>query len=448
MRQTIILLIVALIFTFNLFLLKGANAAQLVFNPQLNISEQYSDNIFLSPENQEDDYITNVDLNLTLQLLSRTAGLELVLDPSYNTFADHSDLDFWRYAGRLKLWNNFGRSTRLEITNDYLETENPRDQSENFSPDNPLIGPAISADTNRRGRNRYRTDIAKGLFTHQFGAKDNFYTGLQFDNLEQIDKVEGELLNDYENWQPSLGIEYWFNERWGFAIDGYYSNRNYVDLNDREEYTGSLKIQRAFSRLLTGFIEGHYTRLNFDKPSDDDYQIYEPSLGFAYIFQENAKFTLSVGYYIQDFDGPEKNQESMIVNSEIYKRWDFRTAYFSLIGKSGYDINDQGVQDLGLDIYYQARFEAGYNFTPRLSTSIFGSYRQDEYPNLDPKRRDQTWTTGAGLAYQALQWMNISLNYNYTNFGTDDPSQEFQEYVENSAILKITLQPTVPYRWN
>ena len=102
-------------------------AAQFLFVPELTVGVEYTDNIFLTPTNEVDDFITTTGLRLTGQILGRTAGLELTYNPSFSAFADNSDFNFWRHAGRLYTWNDLRRSTRISLSNDYLETENPRD---------------------------------------------------------------------------------------------------------------------------------------------------------------------------------------------------------------------------------------------------------------------------------------------------------------------------------
>lgn len=439
--------LLTIVMAMNVFMLTAGQlkAAQLLFTPELNLSEQYSDNIYLTPENEEHDYISAAGLNLTLQALGRTAGLELNLNPSYNAFADHSELNYWRYSGRLRLWNDPARNTRLELISDYLETENPRDQSTDFTPEDPSTGPAIRSDLNRRGRNRYRNSVSTASLSHQFGARDQLRTAVLYSYREDIDTVSGQQVNDFTNWQPSLGLEYWLAQRFGVAFDGYFSSRDYTDRNDRQEYFGDLRLLYALQERLSAFIGYRHTILDYDQETDADYQIYQPHVGFTYQFQETARITIGAGYYIQDFDGRDENEEEWTVNSEIFKRWNFRFSYISLAGSSGYEIEDQGTQDLGLNIYYRARLEAGYRFTSRFSGNIYGSYRRDDYPNDIPDRTVIRINTGTSLSYQALQWMFFNLTYNYADVSSD---LDTEEYTENSVILMVTLRPAAPFRLN
>ncbi|MCJ8502120.1 outer membrane beta-barrel protein [Desulfatitalea alkaliphila] len=431
-----------------IFLLMAAptNAAQFLFTPELAAGVEYTDNLFLTPTNEVDDFITTVGLTLTGQLLGRTAGLELIYNPSYSFFADNQDLDFLRHVARVYTWKDLRRNTRLSLANDYLETENPRDTSLDFAPDDPTEGPVIGEDLTRRGRTRYRVNTTEGRLDHQYGARNTFYTALSYSFLQDIDTTPGTTVADHRIWEPALGIEHWFTQRWGVTLDGYYSHRDYVDENDRQEYNGALSLMRSFTPTLTGFVGYRHTVLYFDEPTDEDYQIYYPNAGMRYQFQENASISIAGGYLIQEFrDSDTPNEEGFVVEAALFKRWPFRSGHIELTGGSGYRIDDTGAEVRGLNIYYEGGLGLLYNLTRRISATAYGAYRYDDYPNDTPELSEQTIGAGAGIGYQALQWMNIGLTYSYRQRLSDIPTEE---YTENSVMLVITMSPTRPYRWN
>jgi hypothetical protein len=421
------------------------HAAQVLFTPELVLTQEYSDNIFLTPDNEEEDFISSAGLGLSFQFLGRTAGLELNYTPTFSSFADNSDLNYWRHEAGLRTWNDFTRNTRFEITNSYLETENPQDGSTLLITGDPFEAPIIGTDIFRRGRTRYRTNIAQARLSHQFGANDNVHVGLRHEYLEDIDTFAGIPVNDYTNIQPFAGFTYGFAHNWSLQTEGYYSSRDYTDRNDREEYTGFVRMLYALSRSLDTFVEYRHTRLDFEQDTDNDFQIYSPSAGFRYQFQENAHILLGAGYYIQDIDNRDDRNEGWLANSEIFKRWAFRSGYVDLTGTSGYTLTDTGTADEGLTIFYQARLALEHNFTNRFSANAYAAYRYNDYPEQQPNLSDQILNAGAGLRYQALQWMSVGLSYTFRDFSSDAPQRE---YTENRAMLSITMRPASPYRWN
>ena len=76
-------------------------AAQVLFTPTLFLSEEYTDNVDLDPDNEIDDFITTAGLTLTGEILGRTAGLELTYMPSYSIYQDNTDYDSWRHEASL-----------------------------------------------------------------------------------------------------------------------------------------------------------------------------------------------------------------------------------------------------------------------------------------------------------------------------------------------------------
>lgn len=447
-RKRIIVLVVVAIF---IWLSTSAHSAQLLLRPELIVSEEYNDNIFLSPDNEEDDFITSAGIGLTGQILGRTSGFELNYTPTFNSFAYNSDLNYWRHEARVQLNKSFSRNTRIELTDNYLETEDPLDESQDFSPEDPTTGPGVDPDRLRRGRDRYRTNRASAVMTHQFGPRDNVSLAMRYNFHEDIDTYPGVRVEDYTELRPSLGLDYWFSQRWGMELDGYYSKRNYEERNDRNEYTGYLRLLHALNRNLSGYLEYRHTELYYDRdydPDEDiDYKTYIPSVGIRYNLGERSYFTLSVGYLFQELDDVENDYDDYgwLINSEIAKRWSFQTSYLEVVGGSGYQVEDTGVQDLGLNIYYTGRVTLGYAFSSRINTEIYGGYRYDDYPNEEPDRVDQNVNAGAVIGYQALQWMNLQLAYRFRDQYSDIESEE---YTENRVTFTISIAPVGPYRLN
>jgi Putative beta-barrel porin 2 len=418
-------------------------AAQVLFTPQVTLGEQYSDNIFLTPSNEQHDFITSVGLGFTGQMLWQTAGLQLIYNPSYNFYADHSDVDYWRHPAHLHAWKDFTREIRLDVNDDYLETANPQDNTAQFAAGNPLQGPAIPTDLLRRGIRKYRQNTADARLTHQFGLRDQYFIGVQSYILRNIQTPINAQANDYTIWQPTAGLDYWFGPLWGLETRLYYANEDYTSNLDQKKYNGTLKLLRQITRTFSGFVQYRQTALYYDKPTFNDYQIYSPSAGVQYQFEQNAYISIGGGYYIQNIKNGD-NRKSWLATSEIYKRWAFRSGYVDLTGGSGYDIRDTGTQILGLDIYYTGRLDFNYNLTQRLAAVAYGAYRYDNFPNQVPKRIDRVASAGAGLNYQILRWMSASLNYDFRKYISDIKTLE---YKENRVTLLITMAPSVPYRW-
>jgi hypothetical protein len=259
--------------------------------------------------------------------------------------------------------------------------------------------------------------------------------------LREIDVPSDRDKNDNDVWEPFLGLTYWFNVRWGVELDGTYSNRSYENDDDREQYDSTYRLRRRFTRHLDGFVEYRNTVLDFDG-NRSDYVVHAPAAGIDYQLDENTSISLGGGYYIQDRDN-DSNESGYFTDASILKRWPYRRGFVTLTGASGYDIDDEGEEDLGLNIYYRTTLAAGYDFTRRLSgnASISGQY--NDYP--DENRDDQTINAGTGLNYLATRWMRLGLSYDFTKQFSDDSNDE---YTVNRVLFTVNLFPTQPFRIN
>jgi hypothetical protein len=417
-------------------------AAQVLFSPGLVLSEEYTDNLFLDSQGEEYDFTTTAGVDLTGQILWRTAGIELRYNPTYEFYQENDDLNSWRHEAGLYTWKQLTRGTRIELRDTYLRSNDPSDESAAIEQDGQLQGPAVTADPNRRGRNEYYTNLAEARLDHQFGASDEVYVAYQYSSLRDVDIPPGTAVDDNDISIPSIGLAYNFSQQWGMEIDSSYAMTDYKERNDRNEYNGNLRLLYRFDRALSCYVNYRHTNLAYDQDTDEDYTVYEPSVGVRYDFPDEASIEIGAGYYVQDFETSE-DEEGFNITSDISKTWLFPGWYTGISGGSGYAIDDNGVADNGLDIYYQGRLEVGYNFASTLTGSVYGGYRYDDYPSEVPERSQQSASAGASLSWQALNWMHVGLTYGITDVSSD---RETDEYTENRAMITIRMAPSSPFR--
>jgi hypothetical protein len=277
-------------------------AAQVLFTPSLTLSEEYTDNLFMTPDNETDEYITTAGLGLTGQVIWRTAGLELNYSPSYIKHDDNDDNDSWRHSASLSAWKTIKQNTQCELRNTYLRTSDPVDNSGAIDPDDPTIGPEIESDINRRGRREYYRNVTNARVSHQFGSNDSFYVAYRYSILRDEDIPIGQTVSDNDISTPSAGLTYNFTPRFGMELDASYAISDYEEQNDRDEFSGGIRLLNNFSRTLSGFFAYSHTILDYDEDTSEDYKIYRPSIGFEVSLKENAGISIDAGYYNQDFE--------------------------------------------------------------------------------------------------------------------------------------------------
>jgi len=439
-----------------LFTASSVFAFQATFLPRMSVSEEYTDNFFLTEDNEEDEFITVISLGFTTELLWQHSGIEISYDPAYAIYNEFSENDTWRHTALLYGWSDLTRNSRLEINNAFVQTEDPFDEEDIYyiRSDDPAIG---ADPTLRTSREPYIRNIASLRFTNQFGENDSFYLEYAYGILENEDKT----IEDNTRHIPSAGLTYWFTPQWGSEIiisyikaeysreDEFFTGPDAGDPSDDfNAYNGNIRLIKRFSRQLEGHLA--YTHIYFDSEvNEDDYQIYNPYIGFNYEVAQDKTVIVNVGYALLNYEEEIDDRDDLSgpTADAVFEKT-FQRGSISLLGAGGYDFAYFGAEDLGVSIFYEAGLEAEYNLTRRVTGDIFGSYRQDRYEEEDPVRRDKATTGGVGLSYEYERWLSSNINfiiraeYSYRNFDSniEDP------YIENRGFFSITLTRSQPYR--
>ena len=80
----------------------------------------------------------------------------------------------------------------------------------------------------------------------------------------------------------------------------------------------------------------------------------------------------------------------------------------------------------------------------QLAGTLRVGHRRVTYIDEDPDREDTIWDAGAGLAYQALPWMTVSLDYLYRQLRSNI---DINDYTENRGTISVTLTPRQAIRF-
>jgi hypothetical protein len=427
--------IVGLVILIAVFLITiDAFAAQYTFTPRVSAREEYNDNIFLTENNTEDDFITSVSVGGTFQALGKTSGLELISDPSYNWFADNTSDDYWRVPAVLDIWSNFSRRTRLEIFDRFLRDTDRESDDPVISVDGRVRAPGDT--TVRSGREWFYTNYTTARINHQFGSDDSVYGQFLY-SLRREEESDG---NENDRYAPSAGLTYWFGPKWGTTIDATYTRALFDNSPDYDDIAGIFQLMRRFTRQFQIFGRYGYAYRDNDDDLVDDYQVHAPSAGFIYDVAKDARISLGAGYYYQDVDGGD-NEQGPFVNADVYKLWNYQRWSARLLGNAGLDRNDFGTERLGLEYFAGITGNARYNFTRNFYGNVFARYRYSDV--INGNREDNRYRAGAGLGWLPTRWMELTLDYYYNvldSTGTED-------YNENRVWFQVTLQPDKPWRF-
>jgi len=403
----------------------SAFGAQITFSPRLSLSEEYTDNVFRTPDNPEEDFIFRVSPGATLDIVGRSADLSIAYDPYYSDYTNNTYLSRWSHAANLNGNWQMTKNTRAFFTDAFIYTEDPQFED---------------ATTGRSGRNPYYRNTSFVGITNQFGT-NNFVT-LQYTHMEFREDTDfGVPSDDSTTYSPELIAAYWFTPRWGFDANLTYTNGQFEITEDFENIYTDLRFIYNHSRRWDWFLRYAHTYQDYKEVSED-YQIYYPSLGFEYTYDETAFLSLEGGPLVRDYEDQSEDY-GYTVFADGRKNWPFQRGDIGVFIRNGLDYDWVSTENLGLYYYTTAGGTAQYNFFRTFSGNISGSYRYNAYVDLSPERYDNIYQAGAGLQWLVASYCSLRLNYNFVDRQSTDL---VEEYRENRVVLSVSFSPRQPYR--
>ncbi len=467
-----------------------AEAAVIIFTPRLSVEEEYTSNFFLTSDHEEYDFTTIVSPGFTTQLQGRTGSVSLNYDPAYHYNSDHTDYNSWAHRAGIAGTQQATRNTAINFTNSFLHTAEPTDTRSIFSAGNETSATTQTSDSRptpsfdsgaapvfnssstpvfdssgnqgtritnryfsqRRSRETYFTNSANLGLTHQFGADDTIRVDYTYTILENDDPE----IEDNQSHSPSVLVSYWLvPNQWRVEAEGTYTRGIYDGLSDDfNNWQGEFEVFKQLNRHLEGLIHYSHSSMLFDG-DEEDYQIYNPSIGIRYASLEDTHIQVSVGYYLQDQKISE-DDSGFIVNCDLEKTWTFRLATIQVSGASGYDIASLDAENLGFRLYYGGGINAQYRFSRFLNAYLFFTYQWDDYPSggsaaeeadgsfAEEDREDHNLEYGLGFSWQALSWLSTRIQGSSRLLKSTLHENDF---IDNRVLLGITLSPSQPYRY-
>ena len=194
----------------------AAMAAQFLFTPRATVTERFSDNIYLTKNDKEDDFITTPTVGFTLELPGQGTGFSLSYDGGYNFYAKNDENDSWQHNALGSFWHNFTRETRLDLNNSFLYTQDPLGNQDVVNQQGTVVAPGDF--TRRSELNTYYRNYSTARLTHQFGPENSTYAQFIYGFL----KNDSDQYQDSQEISPSVGMTYWFSTWTGIELEGAY----------------------------------------------------------------------------------------------------------------------------------------------------------------------------------------------------------------------------------
>lgn len=255
----------------------------------------------------------------------------------------------------------------------------------------------------------YRIDKNSTIDTG-FSYRKGTYSDPVLKNTNQQSRDSNE-----ESLNPTFGLTYRlpvYKLELGMSVS-YMEGRFSDDTKDFDNWNSMIKLSKQFTNRLTGFVQYAHTMTKFSEGGNENYNIYDPSVGFTYLLGDKIPLTLSLGYFIRDMEFSE-DQAALSLNGNIGKSWTFGRTTINFSGTSGYDQSYFGAKALGFGLFYDIKSALRHSFSKDTTGDVFASYRKDKYIDLENTRNDESREAGAGVTWFFFQkWASARLGYTY-----------------------------------
>jgi len=402
-------------------------AAVVTFDPRVSVGNMFTDNIDLTPDDEEHDFITTLSPEINLNMTDRFSILSLFYSPTYASYLRFPENNTLRHNASLDFSRQISRTTRLEFSDGYLYTEDPVSDIEDYEYDTDT--------TVRQGRETYTTNTATLGVINQFGPEDSIALEYEYYILHNTDSS----IEDNDHHHPRITMNFWpVPNQYGTESEISYTKRHFDDSENYNDIRGRLRLIRRLGPHFDVYAE--YSQEVTDYASEgEDYKVYSPLVGFTWDEYINYSLAASFGYFFRQNDHSGSDSGPLGTIEGRYT-WEQGTSVL-ISGNVGYDRASGGAENLGFNPFYDVEGSVAYPVSRYLQTNLFAGYRWNIYTDESPDRDDTIWRTGAGLAYQALPWMVVEMNYFFRKLNSNI---ETEDYVENRAEITITLNPRQP----
>jgi hypothetical protein len=409
----------------------------LKFYPYVRAQEEYSNNIFLSPNATKlADYITTADAGLRFRAVQAGAyGIDMDVSGGYTYYKKYNDLNYWNANGRLDSWYAVTPKLTFRLRDYVIRSDAARESefSNQYNEEGQYIGNTLPDQyllaTQRGFQAIYVRNVAEPSVEYRFG-RENLAKLLYRNNIYRNE--ENPLYeNSTENTINPL-LNYWFDIHNGITLEYLITFGHFQVSDDTLAQTARGRYTYRVDPKLSLFGEFIFTNEHYIGPTAD-YDAYTPSLGIIYRFSPTLAGTLQGGYFWQIADDDSKTEGPFFrVN---FVQTGQKTTY-TLAVDGGYTQDYFTSQNLGFIKYYRAYGTINHNFTGRLSGQLTGSMERVWYSADPDNRKDWIWDSRAGVSYALFRWVTVTLEASYRG---DNSNVSGEGYTEFRGLFRITL---------
>lgn len=397
-------------------------------SPYIFVTQQYTNNVYLTKDNKKEDWITTLGPGIRLALNDPSFGADLTGNFGYNWYANSTKDDYWSVDGTLGLRYNPTPQLTFRVREYILRSENT---SEVYYPQGGQPArPGVLTGTNR-GNSPYLRNVVEPSVDWQFSRQGS--VGILYRNniLRNDDNTFYE--DSTENYvRPSFN--YWINQRNNIALDygftsGTYTSDSGVHTPDFVTHSPHGRYTYRFDAQMSVFVDYVYSYQDNDEPGID-YTVNNPSVGIIYAFNPTLIGTAQVGYFWMN---PDRGDDFSGITSNLSITQRDRQTTYTLAFTSGYEQNQFGFDNQGFNRYYGGMAIVRHQLTQRFNVGFTGSVRNEDYAFTDGD--DWIYTADVTADYRLLQWLTLGGRVGYQK---DDSSNDANSYDEWHVFVTLS----------
>ena len=388
--------------------------ANIELHPRLTISEEYNDNIFLSEDNEQEDWITTVAPGISVEYDGSSLDLTLDYSLHYQYYQNNSQENQDRFediqrataTAHFFIGRPFTLLIRETITRETLSERN------NSAEGNNLV--------NKTTVSRFSV---MPQYRFQIGESFSLVFGYTYDRIDYVDPRG----NDYEDHTGRLSLVKYLSTNTEISINYNFKSHQANDDEDFSEQRYSLGLNQQLGSRTKISLEGGYSVVDYDNGLSEDTTNWLADISY----QLSAPLSLFLSYR-QDYS--VSATEGLTNTAEASMGIDYVKGSLT----SGVEVFWREVDYLRLDRqdhYWGSRIDFFIPLSSSLSTALNAEYENVEFDDADTEKVDR-YKCGCSVIYQYRR-ISTTLAYNYR---LNDSDVNNNDYVNNTAILSVSLR--------
>lgn len=391
---------------------------------ELTARQTYDSNVELAPQDIESEWRSIVSPGFTLLSQTRHNSFSLRYVPSviYNYRTETDSMD--QYVSMLSSYSV--EQLHVSLRDTFTMSDTPFEDED------------LDLDmSDRRGRNRYITNLARADLRYQLSESTIFtlaYTHHLLDN-------EDPPYDDYIRQTPRTSLSHIFSPRWQTDVVYRYTYGDFDNSSDLAMHMGDLTL--TFKQNPTLEYLAHYTFSSTDYYSiDSDYYIENVTLGIGKTFNPRSSFRLEAGISQLHRDYASLT-ETPCYNVQYLRG--FPKGSIEFLGRGGFDeLQFTGSPEHDtLSRYWETRLNLTLQLDINLTSLFYASYHKNRLLERVPVENEALIEAGASLTLAFSRWYSLGLRYIYNLQQADTATREYEN---NQVMIEFTARKDLA-RW-